>query len=191
MPERGMVEERPGGGVFEAPLLICDWAADGGVDGTTQWLGIDMTPHPTRVLKTRAATGRSLVTSGHLGADLLHLPAGEGFLPHTHPGDHLLIVVGGHGTITVDGAITATAPGQVYMVRGAVPHAVGAVTDHVILAVGAPHRLLDSPERQDLTEYSALLTSFGTISCRICGVAATGGEELEGLGCPHSPHRFG
>src|SRR6266540_2169253 len=58
-----------------APVRICDWATNDGLDGSTQRLTIDMTPCPTRVAKTRAATGRSLVSNGHLGADLLHLPA--------------------------------------------------------------------------------------------------------------------
>lgn len=173
------------------PLLICDWAADAGVDGVTQQLNVDLTPGPIRVAKTRAATGRSLVTNGRLGADLLHVPAGEGFPPHTHPGDHLLFVLSGRGTITVNGMIIQTSAGQVYLVEGAVPHAVGAITDHVILAVGAPHRRLESPGRQVLTAYSALLTPPGTITCVICGVCAQSDGELTALDCPHSPHQFG
>lgn len=173
-----------------SPIKILEWAVDGGIDGTRQMLGIDLTPGPTRVAKTRAATGRSLVTNGLLGADLLHLPAGEGFAPHTHPGDHLLFVVGGYGTITIDGTITATRPGNVYLVRGSVPHAVGATTDHVILAVGAPHRRLESEERQELTEYAAVLSPLGTLHCRICAVTADEGELLVALGCPHAPHRY-
>jgi quercetin dioxygenase-like cupin family protein len=172
------------------PLLLCDWATDAGTEGQVQRLEIDMTPGPIAVLKTKAATGRSLVSNGYLGADLLHVPAGQGFAPHTHKGDHLLFVVGGRGTITVAGRITPTSAGQVYMIEGAVPHAVGAVTDHVILAVGAPHRPLDSEDRQNLTEYAALLTRFGSITCTICAVTANSGDELEMLGCAHSPHQF-
>ncbi|MER6140583.1 cupin domain-containing protein [Streptomyces sparsogenes] len=174
-----------------APLLICDWAADLGLDGTTQQLGIDVAPGPTRVSKTAAATGRSLLSSGQMGADILHVPAGSGFAPHTHPGDHLLFVLAGTGTIAVAGEIVETRPGQVYMVEGAVTHAVGAVTDHMILAVGAPHRHLDSPERQNLTAYTALLSELGHITCRLCDIRASSGEELAAKGCPHSPHRFG
>ncbi|MFD9389286.1 cupin domain-containing protein [Streptomyces sp. NPDC060000] len=178
-------------GTRSAPLLICDWAADLGLDGTTQQLGIDVAPGPTRVSKTADATGRSLLSSGHMGADILHIPARSGFAPHTHPGDHLLFVLAGTGTITVAGEIVETRPGQVYMVEGAVTHAVGAVTDHMILSVGAPHEHLDSPERQELTAYTALLGDLGDITCRLCDIRASSGEELAAKGCPHSPHRFG
>lgn len=178
-------------GTRSAPLLICDWAADLGLDGNTQQLGIDLAPGPTRVSKTADATGHSLLSSGHMGADILHVPAGSGFAPHTHPGDHLLFVLAGSGTIAVAGEIVETRPGQVYMVEGAITHAVGAVTDHMILSVGAPHRRLDSPERQELTAYTALLSDLGHITCRLCDIRASSGEELAAKGCPHSPHRFG
>ncbi|WP_445517819.1 cupin domain-containing protein [Streptomyces sp. NEAU-174] len=184
--ERPEAPETPPG-----PLLICDWAEDLGLDGSTQQLGITVEPGPTKVMKTAAATGHSLVSSGHVGADILHVPAGSGFAPHTHPGDHLLFVLAGTGTIAVAGEIVRTRPGQVYMVQGAVTHAVGAVTDHMILSVGAPHRRLDSPDRQELTAYAALLGELGEITCRLCDIRATSGEELAAKGCTHSPHRFG
>ena len=175
-------------------LSICDWATDLGRSDERpeagQLLEIDMNPRPTQVKKTRAATGRSLMSNGQIGADLLHVPAGEGFAPHTHPGDHLLFVLGGEGTITVDGVILPTRAGQAYMIEGAVPHAVGAVTDHVILAIGSPHRELDSEERQSLVAYSALLAPIGSIRCLICDVSGASGEELADAGCSHSPHRF-
>jgi quercetin dioxygenase-like cupin family protein len=171
----------------DGPLLICRWEVDAGQGEAAQRLIVDTMPGPVKVPKTRAATGRSLVSNGQLGADVLHLPAGEGFAPHTHPGDHLLFVLAGKGTITVGGAIVPTSAGQVYMIEGAVPHAVGAITDHVILAVGAPHRPLDSPQRQELTEYAALLASLGSITFQICEVTGTGGDDLADQGCRHSP----
>ncbi|WP_327701125.1 cupin domain-containing protein [Streptomyces decoyicus] len=185
-------EERPEApDTKPGPLLICDWAADLGLDGTTQQLGIEVAPGPTKVTKTADATGHSLASSGHVGADILHVPAGSGFAPHTHPGDHLLFVLAGTGTIAVAGEIVRTRPGQVYMVQGDITHAVGAVTDHMILSVGAPHRRLDSPDRQELTAYAALLGELGEITCRLCDISAAGGEELAAKGCTHSPHRFG
>jgi acyl carrier protein/quercetin dioxygenase-like cupin family protein len=181
---------RPGPAPGATPPLMLDWAQDLGIDGTVQRLGLDLGPLPIPIPQTRAATGRSLVTNGKLGADLIHVPAGHGFAPHTHPGDHLLFVVGGRGTITVGGVITETRAGQVYMIEGADPHAVGAITDHIILAIGSPHRRIDDAERQKLIEYSALLTPFSSITCRICGVTAEGHQDLSDLGCSHSPNRF-
>ena len=170
--------------------MICDWATAEGVNDEIQHLGIDMSPGRIQVPKTRAATGRSLLSNGFIGADLIHLPAGEGFAPHTHPADHLLFVLAGDGTIAVDGMIVPTGPGQAYMIEGAVPHAVGAITDHVILAVGAPHQPLDSAKRQDLVEYAALLASLGSITCQICAVTGHSAEELAAQGCAHSPHCY-
>jgi quercetin dioxygenase-like cupin family protein len=99
------------------------------------------------------ARGLGLHTNGHLGADLLHVKAGDQFPVHTHPGDHLLYCLSGEGTITVDQVTYTIVPGDLYMVDGLVPHAVGAVTDHVILAIGAPHKAVDSPERMAFVDW--------------------------------------
>jgi quercetin dioxygenase-like cupin family protein len=133
------------------------------------------------------ATGEALVSNGDLGIDVIRLGAGDGFAAHTHPGHHLLIVVGGRGTITFDGHIYPTVAGQVYFVPGRIAHAVGAVTDHVILAVGAPHRPVDSPERMALTEYSAVTSELGSLACAICEITANFPSRLHELGCVHCP----
>lgn len=171
-------------------VVLCDWALDGGVVGNEQLLKIGMRSRDTRIAKTREATGTPLISNGFLGADLIHVPAGEGFAPHTHPGDHLLFVVGGRGTITAAGEILETSPGLVYMVDGAQPHAVGAITDHVLLSVGVAHQQLDSEERQELRPFDDLLTDNGYIVCRICGVRAQSDTGLRDLGCSHAPVVF-
>lgn len=99
------------------------------------------------------ATGIPLHTNGHLGADLLHVKAGDQFPVHTHPGDHLLYCVSGEGTMTVGQVTYPIHPGDLYMVDGMVPHAVGAVTDHVIMAIGSPHKPVDSPERMTWVDW--------------------------------------
>ena len=38
----------------------------------------------------------------------------------------------------------STNAGTIYVVKGGVPHAVSAITDHMILACGAPHKPVDS-----------------------------------------------
>lgn len=136
-------------------LDIIEWARDAGRSGDLQNIAVSLAERETEVLKS-TATGQSLVTNGFLGADIIHLKAGEAFAPHTHPGDHLLIVIGGEGTVTFGDKVYPTRAGQIYMIEGEVPHAVGAVTDHVILAVGSPHKAIDSEDRMTLVEYTAI-----------------------------------
>ena len=149
--------------------------------------GINVPLYPrTKVMYGTKATGEDLVSNGQLGVDLIRLPAGGGFAPHTHPGDHLLIVVAGHGTISYQGRIYPTEAGQVYMVEGSEPHAVSAVTDHCILAVGSPHRPLESADRMTLTEYAAVAADLGRLTCLICHETGTP-DELAAVGCSHAP----
>jgi quercetin dioxygenase-like cupin family protein len=61
-------------------------------------------PLPTPIAHS-TASGRSLVSNGQLGIDLIRLAGGDGFVPHTQPGDHLLICVAGEGTVTYGGAV--------------------------------------------------------------------------------------
>jgi len=100
------------------------------------------------------ATGLPLHSNGHLGADILHVPAGKQFPVHTHPGDHLLYCIQGTGTISVEGVTYDIRPGDIYMVDGQVPHAVGAgPSDHILVAIGAPHKPVDSPERMAFVDW--------------------------------------
>ncbi|WP_433242581.1 cupin domain-containing protein [Actinomadura nitritigenes] len=106
------------------------------------------------------ATGLPLHLSGdgHLGADIIHVPAHGQFPVHTHPGHHLLLCLEGHGTITLDDVVHQVRPGDIYMVDGAVPHAVGAGDrEHVLVAIGAPHKPVDSPERMAFTDWAGTL----------------------------------
>lgn len=142
-------------------------------------------------MKGSAATGTPLVSNGNLGVDVVRVPAGKGFEPHTHPGDHILVVVGGQGTITYDGKVYPTQAGEVYMIDGSVPHGVGARTDHVILAVGAPHKPVGSDERMAPVEYAAVASATGTLQCLICErePVAEHPRMLHDEGCPHCPCR--
>jgi len=165
-------------------------AADLGRADGSQRLAVSTGSRANRIAKTEHATGEALLSNGFLGADVLHVPAGYGFAPHTHPGDHLLFVLGGQGTITTGGRIIETQPGQAYMVDGAVVHAVGATIDHVLLPVGAPHHMIDSETRLEFTVFDDLLADDGSILCEICGVVAWPGAELTQAGCPHFSHQF-
>ncbi|GAA4085303.1 cupin domain-containing protein [Actinomadura miaoliensis] len=102
------------------------------------------------------ATGLALHLSGdgHLGADMLRVPPHTSFPIHVHPGHHLLLCLEGEGTITVDQVTHRIRPGDLYMVDGQVPHAVGAGdTEHVLVAIGAPHKPVDDPSRMTFTDW--------------------------------------
>lgn len=144
-------------------------------------------PGPVQMAAT-TATAWPLVTSHRLGVDRISVPAGGGFAPHTHPGDHLLIIIRGKGTITMGGRIYPTRAGQVYFVPGLVPHAVGAITEHHILAVGAPHRMPDDADRMELTAYAAIASDLGVLRCEICDVEGPV-DRLADMGCTHAPAR--
>jgi len=169
-------------------LRLVEWAKNAGLTskGDSQLLEVDLGERRVSVANS-PATGEALVSNSSMGVDLIRLEAGKGFSPHTHPGDHLLIVVGGRGTITYNGNIYETHAGQVYLIEGEVPHAVGAITDHVILAVGSPHRMIDSDDRMNLVEYNAVQSDVGKIHCLICDIESHGKDMLHDLGCSHCP----
>lgn len=152
-------------------LEIAEWAK-----GVFLWPADATVP-----MKGSPAMGRRLVTNGHLGVDLIRLHAGESFSPHTHPGDHVLIVIDGRGTIVCDQRVYPTDAGSVYLVPGAVPHAVGAITECAILAVGSPHKAVDAPDRMELVSYAAVATEIGELHCLVCGTLCNPGD------CPHVP----
>jgi len=176
---------------LENPLLAIEglkrarWSADLGIAGD-QLLGVDLSARSTPVAHSHA-TGEALVSNGLLGADIIRLAAGDGFVPHTHLGDHLLIVIGGEGTITCGGRILPTRAGDVFMIEGQIPHAVGAITDHVILAVGSPHRPIESADRMTEVDYEEIATEIQTLHCLICDLRAQLPDRLHHRGCPHCP----
>jgi quercetin dioxygenase-like cupin family protein len=167
-------------------LDIVTWAKSEVNDGHTN-LRMEHSEQTHKVHGARDATGHGLVTNGALGADLIRLPAGAGFEPHTHPGHHILAVVGGVGTITYAGRVHETHAGQVYLVEGEVPHAVGAITDHVILAIGSPHKAVDAEDRMAPVPYEEIVTPFGDLTCMICDLHAARPARLHDVGCGHCP----
>jgi quercetin dioxygenase-like cupin family protein len=171
--------------VNQDELAIVRWArADIGTSQTTLEI-----PHGKRpvAMHGAAASGLGLVSNGLIGADVIRLPAGAGFPPHTHPGHHVLVVLGGHGTITYNGRVHATSAGEIYLVEGSVSHAVGAITDHVILATGAPHMPVDSDRRMAEVGYTEVLSEIGDLHCLICDTRSQFPEHLHDVGCAHCP----
>lgn len=185
MITHGAPNRMPGDAWRERGLTIVRWATDAGVDGA-QLLGIALGERPIPVPGS-TATGEALVGNGNLGADIIRLAAGQGFAPHTHAGDHLIIVVGGQGTITYGGSVYPTRAGEIFLIAGNIPHAVGAITDHVILAIGSPHGAVDAPDRMTPAAYQAILTELDELRCAVCQVVARLPQRLHDVGCPHCP----
>ena len=97
--------------------------------------------------RTFGEMGIDISSEDCLGVDLIRLEAGERFPLHTHPGHHTLVVVSGAGSIAVEGKTYSTIPGDLYIVNGNEPHAVGAVSRHVLLSIGVPHKMPDAVDR--------------------------------------------
>lgn len=96
------------------------------------------------------ARGVPIFTNGTLGADLLYVPPGKSFPLHVHPGHHLLLCVGGLGTITFGEKVKPVRNGDLYMIEATIPHAVGAAEDgpgHWLVSFGAPHKRVDAHDR--------------------------------------------
>ncbi|GAB2684507.1 hypothetical protein GCM10027271_53460 [Saccharopolyspora gloriosae] len=170
------------------PLEIATWAKNSITDDHTD-LRVDHGGLDVPLHGTVSATGRELATNGEIGADLIRLPAGQGFVPHTHPGHHVLTVVAGVGTITYGGRIHETQAGQTFLVEGSIPHAVGAITDHLIVAVGAPHKRIDSSDRMTPVPYEEIIADDGDLTCLLCDKTAGAPRYLHSLDCPHCPCR--
>lgn len=176
-------------------MKIETWAESqpGDIVGFSRVLSVAPGPGPT-AMKGSTATGRGLLSNGNLGVDEIRMAKGQGFVPHTHPGDHILIVTAGLGTITFDGVVYPTHAGEMYMVGGLVPHAVGSRTEHVILAVGSPHKAVDDPDRMAPVEYQAVITTeLRDMTCLACK-EENGGPAiaafpfmLHDIGCRHCP----
>ena len=68
-----------------------------------------------------------------------------------------------------------------------IAHAVGAIDDHQILAVGSPQKPVDSPDRMTPVEYDAVTADIDTLTCLICDEVATYPQRLHDTSCKHCP----
>ena len=73
------------------------------------------------------------------------------------------------------------------MIEGEVPHAVGAISDHLVLAVGSPHKPVDSTERMTPVEYAHVLADVGNLTCLVCEITAEAPSPLCQYGCCRCP----
>ncbi len=113
--------------------------------------------------------GEALVASPDLGGDLMFVPGGTGFKPHTHHGHHLIFAISGECTVTLGAEIHRLSAGEVCLIPGEVPHAVTGITDTMLLAVGTPHMPVDAADRLELVSFEVLTAELSSqIRCMGC-----------------------
>ncbi len=95
-------------------------------------------------------------TQNRFGADIVRFGAGKGVGLHTHIGAHILIVTKGNGTLVYEDDRYPMFPGMIYLVPSNVPHAIEAISELVLIAVGNDHRPADSYERLEIVQSNKL-----------------------------------
>jgi quercetin dioxygenase-like cupin family protein len=93
------------------------------------------------------ATALRLLKHGPFGADLIRFPPGGRVPDHTHPGAHLLFVLGGLGWVDYEGEAARLEPGVCYLIPAGVRHGIRAESELTLLAVADDHRDAGSEDR--------------------------------------------
>ncbi|MEZ4103943.1 MAG: cupin domain-containing protein [Candidatus Paceibacterota bacterium] len=84
------------------------------------------------------------------GASLIRFTSGEKVDLHTHIGSHILIVTYGQGLLTYFSKEIKLGAGMMYLIPSEVPHAIRALSELVIIAVGNDFRAEGSENRLNL-----------------------------------------
>ncbi len=89
-------------------------------------------------------------TASMFGADIIRFAAGKGVGLHKHIGAHILMVTKGTGVLTYEETKHDMYEGMIYLVPSNIPHAINAITELVLIAIGNDHRAADSNERLEI-----------------------------------------
>jgi quercetin dioxygenase-like cupin family protein len=151
-------------------LVKATWAKRVKLSETLSGLAPKEFDAPVTMAKTGGRIkGEALVSNPDLGGDLMFVPGGSGFEPHTHHGHHLIFVISGECTVTLGAEIHRLLAGEVCLIPGEIAHAVTGVTDTMLLAVGTPHMPVDAEDRLDLVTFEALTAELSSrIRCMGC-----------------------
>lgn len=97
-------------------------------------------------------TALRLLKLGVFAADLIRFAPGKRVATHTHPGNHILVVVSGRGWLTYDGERVALTDGLIYLVPGRVPHAIDAAEDSelTLISIADDHRDAGADDRLEV-----------------------------------------
>jgi quercetin dioxygenase-like cupin family protein len=103
----------------------------------------------------RGAAG-DLGAGAVMGADLIEMEPGNCFELHSHPGAHVLYVIGGQGSIEIDGQTYAIGEGDSIFVSADLAHGVACDLESGgplrFVSIGFPHRDLATPDRMRLEQ---------------------------------------
>ena len=127
---------------------------------------------------------------------MLVVPPGAGFPVHVHAGHHLLMCISGRGTFSLAGTTHEVDVGDLSMIEGAVPHAVGNPYDqpHVLIAIGCPPRELDAEDRMTVCDWDGhpVLVEAGHTHDHSHGLVTLNYDEHDhARPGPFSPHQPG
>jgi quercetin dioxygenase-like cupin family protein len=125
------------------PLQINKWAEE--LDGK---IVVSSGVRPIKMCNSDG-TGFSLLKEGKFGADIIRFAAGKGVMNHTHEGSHILFVIKGEGYVEYEGVDYELKPGVCYLIPSMADHAIKAISELILIAVGNDHRLLDSKDRME------------------------------------------
>ena len=94
------------------------------------------------------AQGISLVKLKNFAADMLKFSPGNKTSLHTHPGNHILFVVEGSGSLLYNNEIYSLTKGICYLVPGAIVHQITAGKEELILmSIADDHKSVTSKDR--------------------------------------------
>lgn len=97
-------------------------------------------------------TAKPLLLLNNFWADLIRFAPGKGVGTHTHPWDHILLVMVWTGRVEYNWVDYELKPWVAYMVPGSVPHAIKAKDELVLMSIANEHRPAWSQERLDVVE---------------------------------------
>ncbi|MEI8103672.1 MAG: cupin domain-containing protein [Candidatus Moraniibacteriota bacterium] len=88
--------------------------------------------------------------SNKFGADIIRFAPGKGVSLHKHIGAHILMVTKGTGTLVYGDERHPMFAGMIYLVPSNIPHAIEAITELVLVAIGNDHKPANSEDRLSL-----------------------------------------
>lgn len=121
---------------------------------TAEWLDMrDEFGEVLQGIRGKALACGDTLQGEAIGVDLIEMSSGSAFPPHVHPGDHLLYVLDGTGTVTIGEKRYTVTSGDSIWIAASRLHAVSAPASAcAFLAFGYPHRRVDATDRMKIVE---------------------------------------